>query len=107
MSRKYSLGDDKAIGWYSIESFIGKARIDFLMRILLSEPDYVYKRVSIIRIYQYLYKYTNQSMGQVQRAIQYASKYDLLLSIINAIEIGNIMKIRELTRNISLGTQMY
>ncbi len=78
-----------AIGRYSIESLIGKARIDFLLRILLLEPDNVYQRVAIIRIYQYLYKHTNQSMGPVQRAMQYASKYDLLISII-AIETGNI-----------------
>ncbi len=91
-----------AIGWYSIESLIGKARIYFLLRILLLEPDNVYKRVAIIRIYQYLYKHTNQSMGPMQRAMQYASKYDLLVSIINAIETGNIMKIRELKRNTKL-----
>ncbi len=77
-----------AIGWYSIESLIGKARMDFLLRILLLEPDNVYKRVAIIRIYQYLYKHTYQSMGLVQRAMQYASKDDLLVSIINAIEPG-------------------
>ncbi len=41
-----------AIGWYSIQSLIGKARIDFLLRIVLLEPDNVYKRVAIIRIYQ-------------------------------------------------------
>ncbi len=52
----------------------------------------MYKRVAIIGIYQYLYKHTNQSMRPVQRTMQYASKYDLLLSIINAIETGNIIK---------------
>ncbi len=40
-------------------------------------PDNVYKRVTIIRIYQYLYKHTNQSMGLVQRAMQ-----NMLLSMI-------------------------
>ncbi len=40
-----------AIGWYSIESLIEKARIDFLLRILLLELDNVYKRVAIIRMY--------------------------------------------------------
>ncbi len=94
-----------AIGWYSIESLIGKARIDFLLQILLLEPDNVYKRVAIVRIYQYLYKHTNQSMGLVQRAQQYASKYDLLVSIINSIETGNIMKIRELKRNTKLAME--
>ncbi len=74
-----------AIGWYSIESLIGKARIGFLLRIVLLEPDNVYKRVAIIRIYQYLYKHTNQNMGPVQRAMQYTSKYDLLVSIIYAM----------------------
>ncbi len=93
------------IGWYAIESLIGKARIDFLLRILLLEPDNVYKRVAIIRIYQYLYKLTNQSMGPVQRALQNASKYDLLVSIINAIETGNIIKIRELKRNTKLAME--
>ncbi len=90
-----------AIGWYSIESLIRKARIDFLLRILLLEPDNVYKRVAIIRIYQYLYKHTNQSIGPMQ----YASKHDLLVSIINAIETGNIMKIRELKRNTKLAKE--
>ncbi len=69
---------------------------------MLLEPDNVYKRVAVIGIYQYLYKHTNQSMGPVQRAMQYASKYDLLVSIINAIETVNIMKIRELKRNTKL-----
>ncbi len=58
-----------------------------MLRILLLEPDNVYKRVAIIRIYQYLYKHTNQSMGLVQRAMQYASKYALLVSTTNAIDI--------------------
>ncbi len=44
-------------------------------------------------------------MGLVQRAMQYASKYDLLVSIINAIETGNIMKIRELQRNTKLAME--
>ncbi len=44
-------------------------------------------------------------MGMVQRAMQYASKYDLLLTIINAIETGNIIKIRELKRNIKLAIE--
>ncbi len=94
-----------AISWYLIESLIGKARIDFLLRKVLLEPDNVYKRVAIIRIYQYQYKHTNQSMGPVQRAMQYASKYDLLVSIINAIETENIMKIRELMKNIKLAME--
>ncbi len=34
-----------AIGWYSIESLIGKPRIDFLLRILLLERDNGYKSV--------------------------------------------------------------
>ncbi len=34
----------------------------------------------------YLYKYTHQSMGPVQRAIQYASKYDILDSILKVVE---------------------
>ncbi len=34
--------------------------------------------------------------------MQYASNYDLLVSIINEIETGNIMKIRELKRNTKL-----
>ncbi len=34
--------------------------------------------------------------------MQYASKYDLLVSIINAIETGNIIKVRELKRNTKL-----
>ncbi len=95
----------QAIGWYSIESLIGKARIDVLLQILLLEPDNVCKRVAIFRIYQYLYKHTNQSMGHVQRAMQYASKYDLLVSIINAIETGNIMKIREWKRKTKLAME--
>ncbi len=86
----------------STEGLNGKARIDFLLQILLLEPDNVYKGVAIIRIYQYLYKHTNQSMGPVQRAMQYASNYDLLVSIINAIETGNFIKIRELKRNTKL-----
>ncbi len=65
----------------------------------------MYKRVAIIRIYQYFYKHANQSMGPVQRAMQYASKYDLLISIINAIETGNIMKIKELKRNTKLAME--
>ncbi len=65
----------------------------------------MYKRVAIIRIYQYLYKHTNQSTGLVQRAMQYASKYDLLVSIVNAIETGNIIKIRELKRNTKLAME--
>ncbi len=94
-----------AIGWYSIAGLIGKARIDFLFQGFLLEPDIVYKRVAIIRIYQYLYKHTNQSMGLLQRAMQYAFKYDLLVSIINAIETGNIIKIRELERNTKLAME--
>ncbi len=52
-----------ANGWYSIESLIGKARIDFLLRILLLEPDNVYNRVAIIRICQYLYKQYKSNYG--------------------------------------------
>ncbi len=44
-------------------------------------------------------------MGLVQRAMQYASNFDLLESIINAIETGNIMKIRELKRNTKLAME--
>ncbi len=65
----------------------------------------MYKRLAIIRIYQYLYKHTNQRMRPVQRAKQFASKYDLLISIINAIETGNIIKIRELRRNTKLAME--
>ncbi len=38
----------------------------------------------------------------MQRAMQYASKYNLLESIIKATETGNIMKIRKLKRNTKL-----
>ncbi len=44
-------------------------------------------------------------MGSVQRAMQYASKYALLVSTINAIETGNITKIRELKRNTKLAME--
>ncbi len=46
-------------------------------------------------------------MGPVQRAMQYASKYDLLesINIIIAIETVNIMKIRELKRNTKLAME--
>ncbi len=44
-----------AIGWYSIESWIGKARIVFLLQTLLLQPVNMYKRVAIIIICQYLY----------------------------------------------------
>ncbi len=44
-------------------------------------------------------------MGPVQRAMQYASKYDLLVYIINAIETVNIIKIRELKRNTKLAME--
>ncbi len=37
--------------------------------------------------------------------MQYTSMYDLLESIINAIETGNIMKIRELKRNAQLAME--
>ncbi len=46
-------------------------------------------------------------MGPVQRAMKYAFMYDLLLSIINAIETENIMKIRELKRNTKLAMENF
>ncbi len=41
----------------------------------------------------------------MQRAMQYASKYDLLESILNAIETVNVMKIREWKRNTKLAME--
>ncbi len=52
-------------------------------------------------------------ISKFKRAMQYASKYDLLETIINAIETGNIMKITEIQNwpwiilKISLGMQVY
>ncbi len=72
--------------WLSITSIIDESRLGFVGRILSLEPSIIYKKVTIIRMYQSIFQQTEINIGPTHRTLLAAKKYDLMETIHKVVE---------------------
>ncbi len=102
--------------WLSITSIIDERRLGYFGRILSLEPSSIYKKVTIIRMYQSRFQQTEINIGPTDRTLLAANQYGLMKTIHQVVETGQIQidwkmyikgKIKKIVKELDGKQQLY
>ena len=86
------------MGWHSVQVFVDIARLMFVWRILLLPMSSLYEIIMVRRILEL--SMVGQGSGPVWNIIQTCNKYNLLQTLLDAINTGEYVSIRKWKKNV-------